>query len=313
MNHSEHTLINYHSDLKKFIGWCENQKSLPITKVEPSHITEYKDFLTLGGPLYQRQNRLIKMVMWTVSFFLPKKKKEILFKQMPLKVSSRRRHLSAVKGFFEFLKQIESNKLAKKFKSNPVKSKIHGIKLKEKDVKNTVVLEQKDWDKIDYKIHRSLDRLMVSLLYYGGLRLNELTQLKYSDFDKNSKTVKLKRKGGYLHTLKLYESKEIFRQILYLQSSEDGDEFIFSNRHGKKLTNRTMYNKIMGIFKKAGTSVELTPHSFRKACATNLYMKTMDLLYVRDYLNHNDAKVTQTYIDKKVLSKYYDKYTSTPN
>ena len=36
---------------------------------------------------------------------------------------------------------------------------------------------------------------------------------------------------------------------------------------------------------------------FSEARATNLYLRTKDLLFVRDYLNHKDAKVTQTYID----------------
>jgi len=47
---------------------------------------------------------------------------------------------------------------------------------------------------------------------------------------------------------------------------------------------------------------KLTPHSFRKAFATQLYLKTKDLLYVRDYLHHSDAKITQTYIDKGSLA-----------
>ena len=59
-----------------------------------------------------------------------------------------------------------------------------------------------------------------------------------------------------------------------------------------------MYNRIIKIFRKSMCpSDELTPHSFRKACATNLYEQTKDLLFVRDYLNHSDAKVTQTYIE----------------
>ena len=59
----------------------------------------------------------------------------------------------------------------------------------------------------------------------------------------------------------------------------------------------------MGILKKCGLPSNLTPHSFRRACATNLYLKTRDLLLVRDYLNHHDAKVTQSYIDSTQLQQ----------
>ena len=63
-----------------------------------------------------------------------------------------------------------------------------------------------------------------------------------------------------------------------------------------------MYNRITNILKKCNLPEELTPHSFRRACATNLYIETKDLLLVRDYLNHHDAKVTQTYIDSSQLN-----------
>ena len=65
----------------------------------------------------------------------------------------------------------------------------------------------------------------------------------------------------------------------------------------------------MKIIERATLEIsDITPHSFRKACATELYMKSKDLLYVRDYLNHKDAKVTQTYIDKKTLSMKTRRY-----
>ena len=63
----------------------------------------------------------------------------------------------------------------------------------------------------------------------------------------------------------------------------------------------------MNILKKSGLPSSLTPHSFRRACATNLYIETRDLLLVRDYLNHHDAKVTQTYIDSTQLEKNEEK------
>ena len=78
-------------------------------------------------------------------------------------------------------------------------------------------------------------------------------------------------------------------------------EFVFANRQGNKVSTKTMYNLIIRLLVQAGCRDGLTPHSFRKACATNLYIKHQDLLLVRDYLNHSDAKITQTYIDKATL------------
>ena len=57
----------------------------------------------------------------------------------------------------------------------------------------------------------------------------------------------------------------------------------------------------MKILKDSGCNGSLGPHSFRKACATNLYLRHKDLLLVRDYLNHKDAKVLL--IKKKVIHR----------
>ena len=76
---------------------------------------------------------------------------------------------------------------------------------------------------------------------------------------------------------------------------------LFSGKKSAKYDIKSIYNWILRICLKSNVDSEITPHSFRKACATYLYFQTKDLLYVRDYLNHNDAKVTQTYIDSKLL------------
>ena len=85
-------------------------------------------------------------------------------------------------------------------------------------------------------------------------------------------------------------------------------DFLFQNKEGRPYSLKTFYNQIMKIIERAEVTPGISPHSFRKACATNLYIKTLDLLYVRDYLNHSDAKVTQTYIDKATLSKKTRRY-----
>ena len=62
-----------------------------------------------------------------------------LIRQRPLGVSSKKRHLSVIKNFFEFLQQYYEGK-SNKFRFNPVKEKIHGIKLKDIDINHTAPL-----------------------------------------------------------------------------------------------------------------------------------------------------------------------------
>ncbi|MGZ3809200.1 MAG: tyrosine-type recombinase/integrase, partial [Bacteriovorax sp.] len=131
----------------------------------------------------------------------------------------------------------------------------------------------------------------------------ELCFLKISNFDHKAKILTFTRKGGSVHTLVIQKEDLIFKNLdFYLNQQGMKSDFLFQNKEGKPYSIKTFYNQIMKIISRADVSEGITPHSFRKACATNLYIRTKDLLYVRDYLNHSDAKVTQTYIDKATLS-----------
>ena len=312
LNKSEHTIKNYRADLLKFLTWYESHHRATISKAKGETIGYYKDFLSKGGRVYSslsgKEKFLGHFKKTLLSLFKKKKTSastslptRLLFEQKPLAVGSRRRHISAVKNFFEFLKQSHEDK-GKLFSKNPVKSKIHAIKLKEMDVTPTKNLRREDWDKLEKMVIKPKERLIIHLLYWGGLRLSELSNLRVSDFDTKNKAIKFVRKGGYIHTLIVQKANDIFYNLDYhLLQREVQSEYVFTNKQGNKVSTKTMYNLIMRLLVQAGCRDGLTPHSFRKACATNLYIKHQDLLLVRDYLNHSDAKITQTYIDKATL------------
>ncbi|RLA61519.1 MAG: hypothetical protein DRQ88_10960 [Epsilonproteobacteria bacterium] len=302
INRSEHTIKNYRADLLKFFIWFEGNHDQLITRADGSTITIYKDFLTKGGTIFKKEKSKVLNRLMNI-FKKPNKKLNSppLLVQGPLSVGSRKRHLSSVSNFFEYLKQTHEDH-SKLFAKNPVKPKIHSIKLKEMDINPTMNLRRNDWDKIHDSVYRTRERLIIYLLYWGGLRLAELCNLKTDNFSVKEKSLKFIRKGGYVHHLTFFKGDLIFGQLDYfLKNRRLDSEFLFTNSKGERVTEKTMYNLIMRILKKAGTSEGLTPHSFRKACATNLYLKYKDLLLVRDYLNHKDAKITQTYIDKMTL------------
>lgn len=310
LNKSEHTIKNYRADLLKFFTWVEYCEGKELSKVNGEMIGRYKEFLNNGGPVYKeviRHPQLAFLFWFKVIFskarFKTRSEKSLLLFQTPMSVSSRRRHLSSLKNFFQYLKEVNEDSSAK-FSRNPVKSKLHAISLKDIDVIPTKMISREEFKLIDEKTWRTKERLMLYLLYYGGLRLSELCYLKISNFDRDSKVITFARKGGSIHTLVIQKEDLIFKNLdFYLSQTEFKSDFLFQNKEGKPYSLKTFYNQIMKIISRAEVSPGISPHSFRKACATNLYIKTKDLLYVRDYLNHSDAKVTQTYIDKATLSK----------
>lgn len=258
-NKSVYTIINYRSDLQKYISWYEKTNQTTLNSANARTISTYQSHLQLG-------------------------------------VASRRRHTSAIKNFYEYLKQADETDT---FKANPVRTKLHSVSLKQADVDSTKLLTEADWSAILENTHNLRDLLIVNLLYWGGFRLSELSQLKLENFNQELGTVSFVRKGGDVHTLHIQEWS-IISELLQKHVAKEGIKsgFLFLNNRGSNLTPRTMYNVIMRVLTRAKCPTQgITPHSFRKACASNLYAKTKDLLLVRDYLNHSDATVTQTYIE----------------
>ncbi|MBF0313707.1 MAG: tyrosine-type recombinase/integrase [Oligoflexia bacterium] len=316
-NKSQHTIDNYKADLQKYITWfeatfpgkflnCANAKTISCyqqflsAQNDSSKLPQSKRYLFWGK--VQKLFLKIKPLQKTPEALLPPRKP--LVKQQALAVASKRRHLSAIKNFYEYLKQTNED-FNKLFAINPVRTKIHAIRLKDEDVEPTKLLTPQDWKVLDNTISNAKERFIIHVLYYGGLRLSELCNLRKDAFNSANFSLKFVRKGGDLHTLYIQRPKVIFQLYKYYlgylarKKLKVASPYLFPNARGEHLTSRAMYNTILKIMQKANCPTQgLTPHSFRKACASNLYHRTKDLLLVRDYLNHADAKVTQTYIER---------------
>jgi site-specific recombinase XerD len=296
LNKSHHTIKNYRCDLEKYIYWFEatqraTLKALKLNNADAQTIEQYKDYLD-GVPFKTRKP------LHSYIFFWKKRTYPEIIKQTPLSIGSKKRHLSAIKNFYEYLVQANQGR-NKLFLDNPVKSKLHSIRLKDADINHTKLLTPGQWETLCKNLHHPKEKLIGHLLYYGGLRLEELTRLQISDFSQRNKSLSFIRKGGQLHSIKLQEFDMIFDLLLKsLTSANHACGYVFVNRFGNPISTRGMYQVIKKLLKRSGLqSYGLGPHSFRKACATNMYLLTKDILLVRNYLNHKDAKVTQTYID----------------
>lgn len=297
LNKSERTLQNYRADLIQFISWFESRYNKDISKVRADIVADYQSFLTYGGYVSPK----ISFFQKFRNYFNRSRVINSGKYRAPLSVNSRRRHLSSLKNFYDYLKQTHEDN-SKLFLINPVKPKIHGVLVKDININHTTYLKPSEWELIFESTWRTKERLALYLLYYGGLRLHELCTLRKEFFDRKSGTITFPRKGGKVHVLKIKKGDEIFDQLEYWMSNRSlKSTYLFTGRLGKPLSVRAMSGLIKKMILRAGCPGSITPHSFRKSCATNLYLNTRDLLYVRDYLGHSDAAVTQTYIDKNAL------------
>ncbi|MCB9092144.1 MAG: tyrosine-type recombinase/integrase [Halobacteriovoraceae bacterium] len=284
-NRSSLTILNYKKDLLQFLRWIEGVLWLNLKAIRPEHIAEYLQFLS--GQKVEISHSFFKRL-----YHRQFQQKLIENDSKSLAINSRRRHLSCINNFFEFLVQSGGYKI----KRNPVRNKIHSIKLKDSNIEHTKLMSEEQFCRVLESSRNVKDFFISTMLFYSGLRLSELCSLKLEDFDFSKGIITVIRKGGKRHQYALENFDFIalaMRKYCYAYAIGEGP--LFPTPKGR-VTERSMSGYIKRMLKRSELP-ELTVHSFRKGCATWLYKKTKDLLYVRNYLNHSDAKVTQSYIE----------------
>lgn len=291
-NKSMHTVLNYSQDLELFFSWLDSQ-NLKLKKIGPELLGQYLNLLQKSASIVTPN---IKPKWWDI-FSKSERPLPDSFKILR-SVATRRRHMLAIKKFFQFLIDAELAGFAKKL--NPVRSSLHQIRLKDIDMVPTAPIYEQEVLALCSMPLSPEKEAMIRLLFYAGLRLAELQQLKWENVDFEKKSLKLIRKGGEWHTLKIFREENLFPTLMQFSAQQQRKSgYIFSNDQGTTYVSaQNLYVKLTRLLQKIKLKRHpISPHSFRKGCATWLYQETKDLLMVRNYLNHKDAKVTQIYIE----------------
>lgn len=152
------------------------------------------------------------------------------------------------------------------------------------------------------------DQAILCLLYYCGLRANELVTLNVQDVDLINRKVVVFGKGSKERivpftiecrdTVKKYI--ETTRKELLLKSKEPTSALFLNNNASKNkndgyLTTRGLEYILDSIEEKTGTFVGLHPHVLRHSFATHLLENGADLRIIQELLGHTSLNATQVY------------------
>jgi integrase/recombinase XerD len=77
--------------------------------------------------------------------------------------------------------------------------------------------------------------------------------------------------------------------------AQEGDETLFLNRRGGKLTRVMIFTMVKKQVEAAGIKKKVTPHTFRHSFATHLVENGADLRVVQDMLGHSSILTTEIY------------------
>lgn len=159
------------------------------------------------------------------------------------------------------------------------------------------------------------DQAILYLLYYCGIRAQELVTLNLQSVSMRERTIRVLGKGNKERIIPFSnECQKMLKRyidgtrkdavILYLENQKkkdptkrDNSPFspLFFSAKGERLTTRGLEYILDAIEEKTGLFVGLHPHILRHSFATHLLENGADLRVIQELLGHESINATQVY------------------
>lgn len=276
-NASTHTIASYRDTFKLFLTYCETVKAMRSERIRMINITK---------------ELIVGYLDW-------------LEEVRGYTISSRNQRLAVLHSFFRYTLKESPENLNELHKILAIPSKKHpkplvpyltGSEMK-------ILLEQPDSS--TYEGFR--DRVLLSVLYDTGARVQELIEIKIKDVRLSSPSVIiLHGKGRKVRQVPLMgKTTELLTKYMEIKKYESviarTDQYLFVNQKKHQLSRwgiSYILNKYVKMAKENPlftVNFPVTPHVLRHAKAMHLLQSGVNLIYIRDFLGHVDCSTTEVY------------------
>jgi integrase/recombinase XerC len=148
------------------------------------------------------------------------------------------------------------------------------------------------------------DRAILETLYSTGIRVSELVGINRGDVDEAGQAIIIRGKGRKERIVPLgshaLTALSHYCKILDQQAQDENrtpgsNDPLFINKHGSRLSTRSVRRKVSKYLAEAGLDPEISPHTLRHSFATHLLDNGADLRSVQELLGHQSLSTTQVY------------------
>jgi integrase/recombinase XerC len=164
------------------------------------------------------------------------------------------------------------------------------------------------------------DRAILETLYSTGMRVSELVGLNMDDIDFLGEVVHIRGKGKKERiapisssALQVIQHYMEFRNKRAQSNPNFDSKVLFVNKHGRRLSTRSVRRKMDKYLKMAGLDPGVSPHTLRHSFATHMLNNGADLRSVQELLGellgHQSLSTTQVYthLTTGKLKEVYEK------
>lgn len=224
-----------------------------------------------------------------------------------LSENSKRRLISAVRGFFKFLM----------FDGHVKKNPAEDLVSPQKGLYLPRFLNRAEIEILlaapDTSTETGLrDRAILELMYASGLRVSEAANVRINDVDIDSGIITTIGKGSKTRRVPVGASAvEWIRSYLVLRRKKENIEInnMFVSTNGFPINRQSIYISITEYAAKCGLQ-GVSPHTLRHSFATHLVQNNADIRSVQQMLGHADISTTQiyTHITSTQLKRNYERF-----
>ena len=304
---SEHTAKCYGADLSQFGGFLISRFEANLQNAEQAPLTgphEGPATAVATQPDVKLDQLLLSTDTDVVRAYLA-----FLHEQQYSKATIARK-LATLRSFYKFL--VRRNRLG----SNPVMA----VRTPKQEKKLPRFLEYEEVKKLletppmDNWLG-ARDRAILETLYSTGIRVSELVALNMDDVDFLGEVVHIRGKGKKERiapisssALQVIQNYIEFRNKRAQSNSNFDSKVLFVNKHGRRLSTRSVRRKMDKYLNMAGLDISISPHTLRHSFATHMLNNGADLRSVQELLGHQSLSTTQVYthLSTRKLKEVYE-------
>jgi integrase/recombinase XerD len=152
------------------------------------------------------------------------------------------------------------------------------------------------------------DRAILEILYSTALRRQELVDLEVADVDVEGGVLVVQEgKGGKGRTVPLGSTAGawVVRYLTAgrptLMNGSPGHDRLFVSKTGLPLTGNVVREIVLRWTRAAGIKKAVSPHTFRRSCATGMIRNRANPAHVKDLLGHEDYGSLGAYVCLEIV------------